>query len=130
MVEKERYTEWSGGHGAGKPGKDCYTQLAKYEDSNLSPEEVMQLVSGERKVFILHGYWDTPDYDGVTIVLVTTSERKAKEALEKVADNKAMDYLLMGGYLQEERGERHYEVTNGEKYAKFYITEEVVDYEE
>ena len=83
-----------------------------------------------RKVYVVHGYWNTPDYDGVTIVKVTTSEKKAIEALAKVAEGKAKDYLLMGGYLQEEKSERAYEVTNGEKYAKFNITEEVVDYEE
>ncbi len=35
----ERMTEWRGGHGAGLPGKDCYTRLAEYEDSGLTPEE-------------------------------------------------------------------------------------------
>lgn len=82
------------------------------------------------KIFILHGYWNTPDYDGVAIVKATTSEKKAIEALAKIAERKATDYLLMGGYLQEEKSERVYEVTNGEKYAKFYITEEVIDHEE
>lgn len=39
----ERFTEWIGGHGAGKPGKDCYTQLAKYEDTELTPEQVFEM---------------------------------------------------------------------------------------
>lgn len=49
MEEKDRYTEWCGEHGAGRPGKDCYTQLAKYEDSGLSPEEVMLLAKADGK---------------------------------------------------------------------------------
>lgn len=82
------------------------------------------------RVYVLHGYWNTSDCDGVAIIKITKSKRKAIEALAKVAEGKAMDYLHMYGYLQEEKSERAYEVTNGEKYAKFYITEEVVDYEE
>lgn len=83
-----------------------------------------------KTVYVVHGYWNTPDYDGVTVVIVTVSEKKAVKELAKIAESKAKEYIEMYGYLQEERGERQYEVTNGEKYAKFYITEEVVDYEE
>ena len=79
------------------------------------------------KVFILHGYWDTPDSDGAVIVKVTPSEKDAIEALGKIAKRKAADYLRIEGYLVEEKSERVYEVTNGEKYAKFYITEQAVD---
>lgn len=38
----ERYTMWIDGHGAGLPGKDCYTQLARYEDIGLTPEEISE----------------------------------------------------------------------------------------
>lgn len=43
MENSDRYTEWSGKHGSGKPGKDCYTRLALYEDTKLTPDEVMIL---------------------------------------------------------------------------------------
>lgn len=38
-----RFTEWHNGHGAGKHGKDCYTQLAKYEDTGLTPEQIIKM---------------------------------------------------------------------------------------
>lgn len=41
----ERFTEWRDAHGAGKPGKDCYTQLAKYEDTGLTPEQIFEMIS-------------------------------------------------------------------------------------
>lgn len=80
-------------------------------------------------VFILHGYWNTPDTDGVAIVKVSPTIGPAQKALDQIAENKAGEYIEMYGYLKEDKGGRRYEVTNGEKYAKFYITEEVVDYE-
>lgn len=85
----------------------------------------------ERKVYVVHGYWNTLDDDGVTIVKITPSEKKAVETLTRIIESKAKEYLEMSGCLQEEIiGSRQYEVTNGEKYAKFYITEEAVDCEE
>lgn len=81
----------------------------------------------EEKVFILHGYWDCPDHDGVKIVKISKSIELVLKALNQIKENKAMEYIEMHGYLQEHKGERYYEVTNGEKYAKFYITEEVID---
>lgn len=38
----ERFTYWldDGIHGAGKPGRDCFTQLARYEDTGLDPEQI------------------------------------------------------------------------------------------
>lgn len=43
----ERFTEWNSdrSHAGGLPGRDCYTQLAKYEDTGLTPEEVEDLLS-------------------------------------------------------------------------------------
>lgn len=43
----ERFTEWNSdhSHAGGLPGKDCYTQLARYEDTGLTPEEVEDLLS-------------------------------------------------------------------------------------
>ncbi len=93
-------------------------------------EKISKIFKKEGKVYVVHGYWDAPDYDGVAIVKITTSEEKAAEALAMVAESQAKEYITMGGYLQEERDDRRYEATNGEKYAKFYITEEAVDYEE
>lgn len=46
----ERYTEWLGGRGAGLPGKDCYTRLAMYEDSELSPEQVVVLAEKDKAI--------------------------------------------------------------------------------
>lgn len=44
LKDSDRYTSWSSnGHGAGKPNKDCYTQLAKYEDTGFTPEELEKL---------------------------------------------------------------------------------------
>lgn len=80
------------------------------------------------KVYVLHGYWNTPDFDGVKIVKVAHKVDVVEEKLEEIAESKAADYLELHGYLKEERGMRYYEVTNSSgKYAKFYITEEVVD---
>lgn len=83
------------------------------------------------KVYVLHGYWDTPDFDGVKIIKISHELEPVEKRLEKIAENKAADYLELHGYLQEDKGRRYYEVTNGcGKYAKFYITEEVIDCEE
>ena len=51
MNYKDRYTEWRDGHGAGKAGKDCYTQLAKYEDLEKSPEEMQELIKNAGRVY-------------------------------------------------------------------------------
>ncbi len=84
----------------------------------------------QQKVFILHGYWNTSDHDGVKIVKVSNTVELPLKALDQIAESKAREYIEIHGYLQEDRGERHYEVKNGSNYAKFYITEEVLDYEE
>ncbi len=39
----ERYTMWLNGKGAGLPGKDFFTKLAKYEDTGLEPDQVDQI---------------------------------------------------------------------------------------
>ena len=41
----ERFTEWDKykTHGCGLIGKDCYTQLAKYEDLEITPEQVREM---------------------------------------------------------------------------------------
>jgi len=38
-----RFTEWHNKKGAGLPGKDCFTKLAKYEDTGLEPEEIIEM---------------------------------------------------------------------------------------
>lgn len=43
LKSEDRYTTWSDGHGCGLFGKDCYTQLAKYEDSGFTPEELQDV---------------------------------------------------------------------------------------
>lgn len=83
------------------------------------------------KLYVLHGYWNTPDFDGVKIIKISHELEPVKKILEKIVESKAADYLELHGYLQEDRGWRYYEVTNSSgKYAKFYITEEVIDCEE
>lgn len=82
----------------------------------------------EEKVFILHGYWNTPDHDGVAIIKVSHSIEPVEKMLDEIAESHAKDYIEMYGYLQEDHGERYYEVVNcSGKYAKFYITEEAVE---
>ena len=49
---QQRFTEWLGGKGSGKPGKDCYTQLAKYEDLGLSPEELREVLRENEAMLI------------------------------------------------------------------------------
>lgn len=80
------------------------------------------------KVYVLHGYWNTPDVDGVKIIKVAHKLGVVEKKLEEIAESKAADYLELHGYLKEERGVRYYEIINSSgKYAKFYITEVVVD---
>lgn len=82
------------------------------------------------KIYILHGYWNTGSTDGAKIIKAAYEPDPVIELLNKIADSKASDYVELCGYLQEDRGEGHYEVINASgKYAKFYITEEIVDYE-
>ena len=49
---QQRFTEWYDGKGAGKPGKDCYTQLAKYEDLGLTPEELREVLRDSEALLI------------------------------------------------------------------------------
>ena len=55
--QRERFTEWLDGKGAGKPGKDCYTQLAKYEDLGKTPEELHQILL-DKDLFLLRNTFD------------------------------------------------------------------------
>lgn len=74
--------------------------------------------------YVLHGMWNTPDNDGVVVIGVSADVEPLLRELDKIADSKAQRYIEMCGYIQEERGERHYEAVNvSGKYAKFYITE-------
>lgn len=74
--------------------------------------------------YVLHGMWNTPDNDGVVVIGVSADVEPLLRKLDEIADSKAQRYIEMCGYIQEERGERYYEVVDvSGKYAKFYITE-------
>ena len=74
--------------------------------------------------YVLHGMWDTPYTDGVTVIGVSADVEPLLRKLDEIADSKAKEYVEMCGYIQEERGERYYEAVNARgEYAKFYITE-------
>lgn len=66
----KRFTEWdtSHTHGSGLPGKDCYTRLAKYEDTGLTPEEIEQM----KARLPLH-IWSKETPDKLSIFGVTVS---------------------------------------------------------
>lgn len=93
---------------------------------------VKNLKDDEEVLYILHGYWSTPDSDGVKIIKVSRELASAQEMLDKIAENKAKDYINLCEEIQEEYGDRYYEVFNLQdgSYAKFYITEEEISNEE
>lgn len=79
------------------------------------------------RVFVLHGYWHTPDNDGVTIVSVSTYEDLLINRLKEIQKNKAADYIdIDPDNFSEDIWTTHYELFSNESYAKFYITEEEV----
>lgn len=74
--------------------------------------------------YVLHGAWDTRSADGVIVLGVSADIEPLRKRLDEIAGSRAREYVEMCGYIQEERGERYYEVMNASgKYAKFYITE-------
>ena len=78
--KQKRFTEWYDGKGAGKPGKDCYTQLAKYEDLGLTPEELREVLRENEKMLIkklceVHAEVSLEvSPDGVTVSSIRTPE--------------------------------------------------------
>lgn len=94
--------------------------------------EVFKNRPAGNKVYVLHGYWNTLDFDGVKIVKASYELASIEKALEKIVESNAAWYVhLTDGNWEGIGGERFYEIVNENgEYAKFYITEEVVDYEE
>lgn len=83
-------------------------------------------------LYALHGAWNTPDYDGVTVLKVADDVDNLKKILEAIASSHASDYIPDALCdFSEERGERHYEVSDDNGvWAKFYITEHYVELSE
>lgn len=78
-------------------------------------------------LYVLHGAWDNQSVDGVKVLDISPDIAQLTGKLEKISENKARDYIETYGGIEEEQGERYYEVTDSlGKYAKFYITEHYV----
>lgn len=87
---------------------------------------------GKNKVYICHGYWNTPDEDGVSIEKVSFDEQKCIDAIRFIADTKAYQCLMnVDDYenkiIMESSSDTHYEIEGEDWYAKFYVTEENVE---
>lgn len=79
-------------------------------------------------LYVLAGAWDTTYVDGTGIVGIAEDVKDLKKQLEHIRSTKANEYLGKPyGDIEEESGERHYEITDAAGgYAKFYITEHYV----
>lgn len=51
----------------------------------------------QEKVFVLHGYWNTPDDDGIAIVKVSAKIGPAVKALNQVAESKMKTIAILEG---------------------------------
>lgn len=80
-----------------------------------------------KKVFVVHGYWNTLDDDGVVIVKITEQMDEAIDSIKQIADSKAKEFVQLRGFLSENLGDTHYEVNGGNGYAKFYVVEQVIN---
>lgn len=98
-------------------------------------EEEIAEVTGNKpqgdRVFVLHGYWNTPDADGVQIIKTSYDFEAVEKRLNEITESHASEFVsLLEENWQASGGDRFYEITDGDgNYAKFYITEEVTDYE-
>lgn len=83
-------------------------------------------------LYVLAGAWDTAYTDGTGIVGVAEDIDELKKKLDHIQETKANEYLENPyGDIEEETGERHYEITDAAGgYAKFYITEHYVELSE
>lgn len=83
-------------------------------------------------LYVLAGAWDTTYTDGTGIVGVAEDIDELKKKLDHIQETKANEYLENPyGDIEEEVGERHYEITDAAGgYAKFYITEHYVELSE
>lgn len=83
-------------------------------------------------VYVLHGYWNTPDTDGVKIINVSHNAGAVEKRLKEIEESHASEFVnLLEDNWEAVGGERFYEITDSDgNYAKFYITEEVIENEE
>lgn len=83
-------------------------------------------------VYVLHGYWNTPDTDGVKIIKVSRNTEVVEKRLGEIIESNASEFVnLLEDNWEAVGGERFYEITDNDgNYAKFYITEEVIENEE
>ena len=80
------------------------------------------------KLFILHGYWNTSDTDGVSVLGAGPNIGPLQEKLQEIKSNNAADFVkLHDGELEISESNCMYEVIDEYGgYAKFYITEEEI----
>lgn len=91
---------------------------------NMEVESEMYKIT----LYALSGSWDTPYADGSIVLGISADIKLLQKKLDGIADSKASEYLEhVVETAEEERGERHYEIVDGDgRYAKFYITEHSV----
>lgn len=103
------------------------TLFARWEEI----KEVKTMGNGKILVYALHGAWDNQETDGVEVLDISPDISRLTGKLEAIAENKAKDYITTYGDIEEEQGERYYEITDSlGEYAKFYITEHHVELSE
>lgn len=118
----------------GKVDQAALRKTMKSCGLDYTEEEIAEVIGNKPKgdrVFVLHGYWNTPDADGVQIIKTSYDFKEVEDRLNEITENHASEFV---GLLEENwkavGGDRFYEITDSDgNYAKFYITEEVVDYE-
>ena len=82
-------------------------------------------------LYVLYGAWNNLMRDGVKVLDISPDIIRLTGKLEEIAENKAKDYIETYGDIEEEQGDRYYEITDSVcGYAKFYITEYYVELSE
>lgn len=95
-------------------------------------QEVMLMENRKIVLYVLHGAWNTEEYDGCSVLGVSEQIESLEKKLREIAANHASEYVVVPLCTAcQEYGERHYEISgsNG-RYAKFYITEHWVELSE
>ena len=80
-------------------------------------------------LYVLHGAWNAPDYDGETILKITDRPQDLERILGSIASSHAIDYVHIPlSTANEQIGLKKYEISgcNG-RWARFYITEHHVE---
>lgn len=83
------------------------------------------------KVYVLHGYWNTEDTDGCAVISMSRNIDTVRQKLENIAECKGAEYISVPYEMIEmEHTDRMLELSDdvlARAYAKFYITEELID---